>query len=611
MTTPCPFCARPFEGDLCPRCDEAVDVDKVLGLLGPAAARRSNLPPREIGRFRVVRRLGEGGTGVVYEALDPVLGRPLALKVLKAHGLGPELVERFLREARFLARFRHPNVVQLYELGRHEGRDFLAMELIEGQPFPATSDRREAVARLARVARALGHIHRRSIVHRDLKPSNILVDAAGRPVVMDFGIARSAEAISTLSLAGSLVGTPAYMSPEQFEGETADARTDVYALGVILYEVLAGRRPYEGKTVVALAQQVRDGRVPPLPGVPEALAAACFRALALRPEDRFQTADAFAEALEAHLHGAPRRPAMRRDPRLLGAVGGALAGLLLLAGFAAVRADRAPAAAQVRIDPAPLLEEGRRLAMAGRFEDAHAAYDRALAIDPAHEGALAAKGDLVITQQFALHVDRLHFPETIRAMAARLAATQGPAFDRAGSPLAGVYALAARARWEDAARKAAELPAAAHLKEALDFFREGRPPGAAVRAALQQRKETSQDAVRNDRDVWPFYILFHELRPLLSRSSAPPRPALRTSTHAGLLRVEALVHEARGEKDKALATLERALAAAPDFLPARLARARLLRQAEAVDAAAAELEAARRQAQGWGFTIGELDLLLR
>jgi tetratricopeptide (TPR) repeat protein/predicted Ser/Thr protein kinase len=609
--TPCPYCSRPFEGDLCPTCDDAVDVEKALGLLGPSAARRSSLPPREIGRFRVVRRLGEGGTGVVYEALDPVLGRPLALKILKAHGLGPELVERFLREARFLARFRHPNVVQIYELGRHEGRDFLAMELIEGKPFPATSDRREAVARLARVARALAHIHRRSIVHRDLKPSNILVDPTGRPVVMDFGIARSAETISTLSLAGSLVGTPAYMSPEQFAGETADARTDVYALGVILYEVLAGRRPYDGKTVVALAQQVRDGNPAPIPGVPEDLSRACLRALAVRPEHRFSTADAFAEALEHHLHGSPssRRRRSGRDPRLVWALGGAVAGLLVLFAFAAFRPVPFAASAET-VDPRPFVQEGRRLSMAGRFEDAHAAFDRALAVEAGSREAVLAKGDMTVTQQFALHVDRLHFPETIRALGARLAATQGPAFDRIGSPLAAVYAHIARGEWEAAARGLASTPDATHLKAAIEFFQEGRYPGGAVRSVLQQRRESAGDPVREDRDLWLVYAGFQEIKPVLPRV-APPRSLQRTSTHAGLLRLEAYMHDARGERDKALNALDRALASAPDFLPARLARARLLQQMGSVSDAAAELQSARRQALGWGFAVGELDTLLR
>ncbi len=596
----CPFCSRPFEGELCPRCDDAVDVEKVLGVLG--ADRPSSLPPREIGRFRIVRPLGEGGTGIVYEAMDPVLGRSVALKILKPHGLSPELVERFLREARFLGRFRHPNVVQIYELGKHEGRDFLAMELVEGKPFPATSERREAVARLARAARALGHIHRRSIVHRDLKPSNILVDAAGRPVIMDFGIARSAEALSTLSLAGSLIGTPAYMAPEQFEGETADARTDVYSLGIMLYEILAGRRPFEGRTIVALAQQVRQGSPPGIPGVPGELLSACLRALAVRPEDRFATADAFADALEAHLQGRraePRRPAgwLRRYPRAVGAIGGALLGLLAVAALLALRP-----AARPRVDPAPFVQEGRRLSLLGRFEEAQAAFDRALAEDPGFVDAVTAKGETTLTQQFAMHADRLRFPETVRALGARLAGLQGPAFDRLGAPL---YAQIARGQWEDALKGLP--PGDERLHSALRFFVDGRYPGSAARSI----RESDLDVVQAERDVWLLYAAVHELRPLLARFPNAGRNSQRPTPHAGLLRLQALIHEARGEKDKALDALEKAVAAAPDFLLARLARAQLLGQKAEVEAALGELQQARRQAVEWKLPVAEIDFLLR
>ncbi|HEX7896976.1 MAG TPA: protein kinase [Planctomycetota bacterium] len=589
----CSFCARPYEGDFCPRCDEAVDIDKVLGVL-QEPKEPTALPPREIGRFRVVRSLGEGGTGIVYEALDPVLGRSVALKILKPRGLSPELVERFLREARFLARLRHPNIVQIYELGRHADRDFLTMEYIEGTPFPGTADRREAVSRLAKVARALGHIHRRSIVHRDLKPSNILVDGGGRPVVMDFGIARSAEAVSTLSLAGSLCGTPAYMAPEQFAGETADARTDVYSLGVILYELLAGRRPFDGKTVVALAEQVRGGKAEPIPDVARELDAICRRAMSVRPEDRFPTADAMAEALEKLLSGRRRR---RVPAHLTWALGGAIAGLLVVLTLFALRPSTSPPPPP----PAPVIDtsahvaEGRRLSLQGRFEEAHAAFDRAAdRLD-----ALVAKGEMVLTQQFALHADRLLIPNTVRGLRARLADTQGAAFDRlAARPefkaAATLFAHVARAQW-DAAKKAVVDDA---QRSAIEFFADGH--------RFLQRKEA--EAIQNERDVWRVYAAVHELRPVLAKFPNLPGPR-RTSTHAGLLRLEALLHDARGEKEKALDALTRSLALAPDFLPSRLARALLLQQTKATEQAAAELQAARRQAELWGLSVSDLDSL--
>ena len=592
----CTFCARPYDGDFCPRCDDAVDVEKVLGVLEP---RPSSLPPREIGRFRIARPLGEGGTGIVYEALDPVLGRSVALKILKPRGLSHELVERFLREARFLARLRHPNIVQIYELGRHDHRDFLTMEYIQGKPFPGTSDRRETVERLARVARALGHIHRRSIVHRDLKPSNILVDTTGRPVVMDFGIARSAEAVSTLSLAGSLVGTPAYMAPEQFAGETADARTDVYSLGVILYEALAGRRPFDGKTVVALAEQVRAGKASAIGEVSRQLDAVCRKAMSPRPEDRYQTADAMAEALENLLAG--HRPRRRVPLHIAWAVGGALAGLVVVAALFALKpapvVERPPAA--VVPDTSAHVAEGRRLSLQGRFEEAHAAFDRA----SDRLDALLAKGETTITQQFALHADRLLIPGTVRALAARLAATQGPLFDLlAARPdfaaAATFYAHVARGEWE-AAKKGVDALPGETPRAAVEFFADSRH--------LPPRKES--DSLQDERDVWRVYGAVHKLKPLLARfpNAAGGR---RSSTHAGLLRLEAMILEARGEKEKALEALGHSLALAPDFLPSRLARVRLLRQTKA-DEAAAELQTARRQAERWGLSLSELDTLLR
>ena len=578
----CAFCKRGYEGDLCPRCSGAVDVDKVLGLLDKA----SKLPPREIGRFRIVRPIGEGGTGIVYEALDPVLSRAVALKILKPQGLSRELVERFLREARFLARLRHPNVVQILELGRHEGRDFLTMEFIEGKPFPATADRREALARLVRVARAIAHIHRRSIVHRDLKPSNILVDPGGRPVVMDFGIARSAEAVSTLSLSGTLVGTPAYMAPEQFLGETADAPADIYSLGVILYEVLAGRRPFDGKTVVALAEQVKAGHIPPLPDVPRALEAICRRAMRVKPEERYPTADAFADDLERILSGRRRRLPPWAGWAAAGAAAGLLAVLALAAWPKPDKTDRPIRPAPPAAVAADHVAEGRRLSLLGRFEEAHAAFDRAGA------EAVAAKGELTLTQHFALHADRLVFPETVRALAARLAATQGPAFDRlaASNPLARFYARVARGQWEEAK---ALCPADDVLRAAVEFFADGR------RGFL--RRDT--DGVRDERDVWRAFVAAHELKPVLARFPNAPGPR-RTSTHAALLRLEAQLHEGRGDKEKALDALTRAVETAPDFLLARLALARLKRSEE-------ELAAGRRQAREWGLPLAELDSLLR
>ena len=215
--------------------------------------------PERIGRFRIVGKLGEGGMGVVYAAHDLELGRPVAIKMIT----GPEdetARRRFRREAKAAARVRHPNVCQLYDIGEEAGELYLVLELLEGESLAARLKRGplpvpEAIQLSLDVLSALAALHELAIVHRDLKPSNIFVTSHGAKL-LDFGLARDMAVSlwtednthSAITSAGTLVGTPHYMSPEQLRGEAVDERSDIFSAGVLLFEMVAGRRPFPGNT---------------------------------------------------------------------------------------------------------------------------------------------------------------------------------------------------------------------------------------------------------------------------------------------------------------------------------------------------------------------------
>jgi serine/threonine protein kinase len=290
----------------------------------PAVAGPQPIVPevRPFGKYRIVRVLGRGGMGVVYEAWDPEHNRKVALKTLLAR---PSEVrkdeERFSREIRLGTTLPpHPNIVSLYDAGVVEGKRFLAMEYIEGTSFDAWREAhpgslRGQVEILRDVARAVQHAHAHGIMHRDLKPQNILVDAAGRPHVTDFGLAKTVkdEAAIELTAAGMAVGSPTYMSPEQARGlKSVDGRTDLWSIGVMLYEVLAGRPPFRGKSPIQVLQQaVREPAVPPsriakeekLPPPDAFLEAVCLKALSKLPEDRHASGGALADELDRWLSG--------------------------------------------------------------------------------------------------------------------------------------------------------------------------------------------------------------------------------------------------------------------------------------------------------------------
>jgi formylglycine-generating enzyme required for sulfatase activity len=274
------------------------------------------------GHYQILRTLGRGGMGVVYLALDTKLERRVALKVPhRKHAQDPGNRKRFLREARAAAKFQHPNFCPIFEIGEIDGQPYLTMAFIEGGTLASKLERgqpwdqRKAAEAVRVVALALAKAHREGIVHRDLKPSNIMIDDQGGLVIMDFGLARRFEgADPTLTAAGAVLGTPSYMPPEQAEGHSARVgpRSDVYSLGVILYELISGRRPFEGSVVRVLAMILTAEPATPSthhPGVDPVLESICLKAMAKAIEDRYPSMEEFAQALDGFLKApAPVAP---------------------------------------------------------------------------------------------------------------------------------------------------------------------------------------------------------------------------------------------------------------------------------------------------------------
>ena len=258
-------------------------------------------------RYSIVSRLGAGGMAEVYCAQDLQLGRKVALKLLhRRFSQDPDFVERFRREASAAAGLQHPNVVGVYDRGEWDGTYYIAMEYLEGRSLKeivATEGRlhpAQAIDIAVQVLRAARFAHQRGVIHRDLKPHNVIVDDEGRAKVTDFGIARAGT--SDITETGSIMGTAQYLSPEQAQGQIVSAQSDLYAVGILLYEVLAGRVPFEGDSPVTVAmKQVSEQPVPPSaynPDVPPQLDAVVLHALEKNPADRFADADEFIAALE-------------------------------------------------------------------------------------------------------------------------------------------------------------------------------------------------------------------------------------------------------------------------------------------------------------------------
>ncbi|MBL8739142.1 MAG: protein kinase [Planctomycetes bacterium] len=291
----------------------------------------------ELGDLRLVAEIGRGGMGVVYRARQLSLDRDVAVKVLAGHVTRqPEAVARFKREATLAASLEHPNIVVIHGVGQVGDTHYFAMELVEGGPLtrldPATGEPRSVrsiVELCAKIAEALAHAHQNGVLHRDVKPGNILLRAGGEPVLTDFGLARQIEDPG-VTRSGAFAGTPWYASPEQlFDSASVDARSDVWSLGATLYELLTGRRPFDGDSAAGVAERIRTSEPPdPLRLVPDLssdLAAIVGKALEKAPERRYPSAVAFAADLRAFLEfrpvvarrlGWPQRSArwLRRHP---------------------------------------------------------------------------------------------------------------------------------------------------------------------------------------------------------------------------------------------------------------------------------------------------------
>jgi tetratricopeptide (TPR) repeat protein/predicted Ser/Thr protein kinase len=280
------------------------------------AASDATLPPGKIlaGRYEILHLLGEGGMGAVYKAKDREVDRLIALKVIRSElASHPEVLQRFKQELILARKVTHKNVVRIFDLGEAEGSRFITMEFIEGRDLHAVLRDKgklppdEAVAILRQVCRGLAAAHAEGVVHRDLKPHNIMVEENGRVSIMDFGIARSIEQ-SGLTVGGAMLGTPDYMSPEQAKGVPVDSRSDLFSLGLILYEMLTGKSPYRADTAMAtLLKRTHERPVPPVKlvdSIPRRLNDICLKCLEIDPKDRYQKAEEILQALDAAGQGS-------------------------------------------------------------------------------------------------------------------------------------------------------------------------------------------------------------------------------------------------------------------------------------------------------------------
>lgn len=269
---------------------------------------------RVIGDYEILREIGRGGMGVVFKAHERALRRTVALKVLPPNiSADIAFVKRFEREARFAASLNHPNIVSIYTVGKHEDVRYISMEYVKGKTLTALIREagRLSVTRALEItlqaADALAAAHKVEMVHRDVKPDNIMIDESGRVKVMDFGLARGLHSTTQLTAQGTVVGTPRYMSPEQCQGQKPDHRSDIYSLGVVVFEMLTGQTPYSAETPLALMRQIVDTPLPSIQeisaDVPPQICSIIYKMTAKRPEDRYESAELVCEDIRAYLEG--------------------------------------------------------------------------------------------------------------------------------------------------------------------------------------------------------------------------------------------------------------------------------------------------------------------
>jgi serine/threonine-protein kinase len=365
----------------------------------PAAAQ--SLTIGHIGRYALKQQLGEGGLGTVYAAYDPILSRTIAVKTLHlsvAEGDRATLDALFLNEARAAAGLNHPNIVTVYDAGLSEQGVYIAMERLRGRDLRQLlsngwkPDIVQAAQILRRVSDALSYAHSKGVIHCDIKPANVFMVGRTLPKVVDFGIARVAHGQDIPALEGVVAGSPHYLAPEQLRGETVDRRCDVYALGVVMYELLTHRKAFDGKSLTEIVHAVEHTRPPSphelRPEVPAALSDITMRAMAHDPSQRYRSARQMSQALrewlesEAEISGEDGLPVARRGRRrmivatlLAGTAIGALIGWQLLASQESERARVQESVAQHAQAPAPEPTSAAPAPAAPSDEDAAAAND--------------------------------------------------------------------------------------------------------------------------------------------------------------------------------------------------------------------------------------------
>jgi serine/threonine protein kinase len=374
------------------------------------------------GGYEVINEVARGGMGIVYKAKQVSLNRVVALKVLLAGGAASEIeIQRFRREAEAAGALQHPNIVSIYEIGQFESYHYFTMDFIEGETMQTlikkrSSKRKKMVQILEKVARALQYAHERGVVHRDIKPSNILVSAEGEPKLTDFGLAKKLDTTTVLTESGATLGTPFYMAPEQTLGsKDVDGRVDIYAMGVILYEVLAGRLPFNAGTLVDLYHKiVEEDPIPPSKVNVKSdkdLEVICLKAMEKDPQRRYQAAKEMADDLNHYLNGEPitaqrssfhyrlLRKAKRYKQKLT-IIGGVALLLLSLVVFVVLKNTHGSSDDQRKLAEAKLLvEEGQTLVNNGKFMEGMAKWEQATQISPSYKIPYKLRGDIYQKRQ--------------------------------------------------------------------------------------------------------------------------------------------------------------------------------------------------------------------